>query len=259
MTLIDSHCHLNYEGLAERQDEVLGNARARGVGGFLNISTRQREWDDVIAVAERHDDVWASVGVHPHEADAHPDLGAAALADAAQHPRVIAIGECGLDYYYDKSDREAQRERFQAHIEAALETGLPLVIHTREAEADTADILGTAVGQGGIAGVLHCFTGSAELARKALDLGFHISLSGIVTFKNAADLQATAKLIPSDRLLVETDAPFLAPVPNRGKTCEPAFVADTAAFVAGLRGEPTSELAATTTSNFFKLFSKAAR
>ena len=259
MRLIDSHCHLNYEGLVERQSEVLDNARTRGVAGFLNISTRQSEWRDIIAVAEREPDVWASVGVHPHEADAHPDLGAKALADGASHPSVIAIGECGLDYYYDKSDREAQRERFQAHIEAARQTGLPLVVHTRDAEEDTAEILTRAVQGGSVAGVLHCFTGSAELARKALDLGFFISLSGIVTFKNAADLQATAKQIPADRLLVETDAPFLAPVPNRGKTCEPAFVADTAAFVAELRGEPVTELAATTTANFFRLFNKAMR
>ena len=150
MRLIDSHCHLNYEGLAERQDEVLANARARGVTGFLNISTRQSEWDDVIAVAETNSDVWATVGVHPHEADAHPDLGAAALVEAASHQSVIAIGECGLDYYYDKSDRGAQRERFQAHIDAARETGLPLVVHTREAEADTAEILTKAVEQGGV-------------------------------------------------------------------------------------------------------------
>jgi TatD DNase family protein len=168
MRLIDSHCHLNYEGLAERQDEVLANARAAGVTGFLNISTRQREWDDVIAVAEANADVWATVGVHPHEADAHPDLGAAALIEAASHPRVIAIGECGLDYFYDKSDRTAQRERFAAHIEAARGTGLPLVVHTRDAEDDTAEILERAVNEGGVRGVLHCFTGSQQLARKAL-------------------------------------------------------------------------------------------
>ena len=258
MRLIDSHCHLNYEGLAERQDEVLENARERGVAGFLNISTRKREWNDVIGVAERHDDVWASVGVHPHEADAHPDLGAAALVEATKHPRVIAIGECGLDYYYDKSDRQAQRERFQAHIEAARQTGLPLIVHTRDAEDDTAAILGQAVRGGGVTGVLHCFTGSAALARKALDLGFFISLSGIVTFKNAGDLQDTAKWLPSDRMLVETDSPFLAPVPHRGQTCEPAFVADTASFVAELRGEDPDQLGETTTANFFKLFPKAA-
>ena len=258
MRLIDSHCHLNYEGLADRQEEVLAAARARGVQGFLNISTRQKEWGDVVGAAERHPDVWASIGVHPHEADAHPDLGAAALIEAAAHPRVIAIGECGLDYYYDKSDRAAQRERFGGHIEAARESGLPLVVHTRDAEEDTAEILTREVGKGGVTGVLHCFTGSAALARKALDLGFYISISGIVTFKNARDLQDVAKTIPQDRLLVETDSPFLAPVPHRGQTCEPAFVADTAAFLSDLRDEPLDELAAATTSNFFRLFGKAA-
>ncbi len=257
MTLIDSHCHLNYEGLVERQDEVLDNARARGVAGFLNISTRQREWKDIVRLAEREPDVWASVGVHPHEADAHPDLGAAALVEGADHPRVIAIGECGLDYYYDKSDRSAQRERFEAQIDAARQTGLPLVVHTREAESDTAEILTEAVRQGGVTGVLHCFTGSAELARKGLELGFLISLSGIVTFKNAADLQQIARWLPSDQMLVETDSPFLAPVPHRGQKCEPAFVADTASFVAGLRGEKPEQIAETTTANFFRLFSKA--
>jgi TatD DNase family protein len=256
--LIDSHCHLNYEGLADRQDEVLDHARERGVGGFLNISTRQREWRDVIAVAERNADVWASVGVHPHEADAHPDLGSAALAEGADHPRVIAIGECGLDYYYDKSDRQAQRERFDAHIQAASETGLPLVVHTREAEEDTAEILARAVKERGVRGVLHCFTGSAELARTGLDLGFLISLSGIVTFKNARDLQDIARWLPADQMLVETDAPFLAPVPHRGQKCEPAFVADTASFVAELRGEDPESLGEATTANFFKLFNKAA-
>jgi len=257
MRLIDSHCHLNYEGLAERQEEVLEAARQRGVQGFLNISTRQREWNDVVGVAERNADVWATVGVHPHEADAHPDLGAKALIEAASHSRVIAIGECGLDYYYDKSDRQAQRERFQAHIDAARETGLPLVVHTREAEADTAEMLEAAVREGGVTGVLHCFTGSAELARKGLDLGFYVSLSGIVTFKNAADLQETAKWLPADQMLVETDSPFLAPVPHRGQKCEPAFVADTAAFVAELRSVPVEQLGEATTANFFRLFHKA--
>jgi TatD DNase family protein len=258
VSLIDSHCHLNYAGLVERQDEVLANARARGVAGFLNISTRQSEWGDIVGAAERNDDVWASIGVHPHEADAHPDLGAAALVEAAAHPRVIAIGECGLDYYYDKSDRAAQRERFEAHIEAARETRLPLVVHTRDAEDDTKQILARQVGKGGVKGVLHCFTGSADLAAYALELGFYISLSGIVTFKNAKELQETAKIVPQDRLLVETDSPFLAPVPHRGQTCEPAFVADTAAFLSDLRDEPLDELAAATTANFFELFGKAA-
>jgi TatD DNase family protein len=257
MRLIDSHCHLNYEGLAERQEEVLEAARQRGVQGFLNISTRQREWNDVVGVAERNADVWATVGVHPHEADAHPDLGAKALIEAASHSRVIAIGECGLDYFYDKSARQAQRERFQAHIDAARETGLPLVVHTREAEADTAEMLEAAVREGGVTGVLHCFTGSAELARKGLDLGFYVSLSGIVTFKNAADLQEIAKWLPADQMLVETDSPFLAPVPHRGQKCEPAFVADTAAFVAELRGVDVEQLGEATTANFFRLFDKA--
>ena len=258
MRLIDSHCHLNYPGLVERQAEVLDTARARGVAGFLNIATRQSEWGDILATAERHGDVWASVGVHPHEADAHPDLGAAALVEGSEPPKVVAIGECGLDYYYDNSARPAQRERFEAHIEAARATGLPLIVHTRDAEQDTAEILGAAVKQGGVGGVLHCFTGSSELAHKALDFGFFISLSGIVTFKNARELQDTAKQVPLDRLLVETDSPFLAPVPNRGQTCEPAFVADTAVFVAGLRGEEPEALADATTANFFRLFSRAA-
>ncbi|MFC7537654.1 TatD family hydrolase [Sphingomonas sp. GCM10030256] len=258
MTLIDSHCHLNYPGLVEDQDGVLDRARARGVAGFLNISTRQSEWQQVVGAAERHLDVWASIGVHPHEADTHPDLGAAALAEAAAHPRVVAIGECGLDYYYDKSDRAAQRDRFRAHIGASRLTGLPLVIHTRDAEEDTVEILSEAAQEGALAAVLHCFTGSRWLAERGLELGLYVSLSGIVTFKNASDLQEVAKIVSADRLLLETDAPFLAPVPNRGKTCEPAFVADTARFVAELRGEDPEDLADQTTANFFRLFSKAA-
>ena len=190
--------------------------------------------------------------------DCGPDMREQLLADGTGRvDRVIAIGECGLDYYYDKSDRAAQRERFAAHIEASRQTGLPLVVHTRDAEDDTAAMLTEAVGKGGVTGVLHCFTGSAGLARIGLDLGFYVSMSGIVTFKNARDLQEVAKSLPQDRLLVETDSPFLAPVPHRGKTCEPAFVADTAAFLADLRGESLDQLAAATTANFFKLFGKA--
>jgi TatD DNase family protein len=258
MTLIDSHCHLNYPGLVEDEAGVLDRARARGVSGFLNISTRQSEWQTVVSAAERYPDVWASIGVHPHEADAHPDLGTAALTQAAAHPRVVAIGECGLDYYYDKSDREAQKARFRAQIAAARDAGLPLIIHTRDAEEDTAAILSEEAANGGVRGVLHCFTGTQWLADRGLEIGFFVSLSGIVTFKNAKDLQEVAKNIPQDRLLVETDAPFLAPVPNRGKTCEPAYVADTAAFLATLRGEPLEQLTAATTANFFRLFDKAA-
>lgn len=257
MTFVDSHCHLNYAGLVEEQAIVLDRARAAGVSTMLNISTREREWDDVIATAERHADVWATIGIHPHEADAHPDTDTARLVAKAAHSRVIGIGETGLDYYYDKSDRERQQASFRAHIVAARETGLPLIVHTRDAEADTAAIMAEEMGKGAYTGVIHCFTASADFAEKALALGFHISISGIVTFKNAKDLQATAATIPADRLLIETDAPFLAPVPNRGKTCEPAFVTDTARFLAGLRGVSVEQLAETTARNFFDLFNKA--
>lgn len=256
--LIDSHCHLNYAGLVEQQAEVLARARARGVTGMLNISTREREWSDVIGAAAREPDVWASVGIHPHEADTHPDMDTERLVEAAQHPRVIGIGETGLDYYYDKSDRAQQRTRFRAHIAAARETGLPLIVHTREAEADTAAIIAEERGKGAFPALIHCFTASAAFAEKMLELGLTISISGIVTFRNAKDLQATAATLPLDRLLVETDAPFLAPVPHRGKTAEPAFVADTAAFLANLRGESIEDLHEATTANFFKLFGKAA-
>lgn len=256
--LIDSHCHLEYKGLVENQAGVLDRARQAGVGGFLSISTRQREWAQVIATAEREADVWASVGIHPHEADGHADMGEAALLEAAAHPRVIAIGETGLDYYYDKSDRLVQQELFRRHIAVSRATGLPIIIHTRDAEADTAAILRDEMAKGGFPALIHCFTASADFARIVLDLGLTISLSGIVTFKNASDLQVIAAIIPEDRLLVETDAPFLAPVPNRGKVCEPAFVADTARFVAELRGVSPEALAAATSKNFMKLFSKAA-
>lgn len=255
---VDSHCHLNYKGLVEEQVAVLDRARAAGVGKMLNISTRASEWDEVIAVAEREPDVWASVGIHPHEADIHPDVEAETLVERARHPRVVGIGESGLDFYYDRSDRDRQRASFRSHIAAARETGLPLIVHTRDAEEDTAEILRDEMGKGAFAGVIHCFTASADFARKALDLGLYISMSGIVTFKNARDLAATARDIPADRLLIETDAPFLAPVPHRGKPCEPAFVADTARFLADLRGEPVERLADYTAVNFNALFRKAA-
>jgi TatD DNase family protein len=255
--LIDSHCHLEYKGLVEDQAGVLDRARLAGVGGFLSISTRQSEWDQVIATAVREPDVWASVGIHPHEADGHADMGEAALLDAAAHPRVIAIGETGLDYYYDKSDRQVQQDLFRRHISVSRATGLPIIIHTRDAEADTAAILRDEMDKGVFPALIHCFTASADFARIVLDLGLTISLSGIVTFKNAADLQAVAAEVPEDRLLVETDAPFLAPVPNRGKVCEPSFVADTARFVAGLRGTTPEALAESTTANFRRLFAKA--
>ena len=257
MMLIDSHCHLEYEGLVEDQHGVLSRAREAGVGAFLNISTRRSEWDQVVGTAERESDVFASVGIHPHEADGHENLGADILRAATENPRVIAIGETGLDYYYDKSDRKVQQDLFRMHIGVARETGLPVIIHTRDAEADTIAILEDELGKGAFPALIHCFTASQDFGNKVLDLGLTISLSGIVTFKNAKDLQEVAKTVPADRLLVETDSPFLAPVPHRGRPCEPAFVANTAQFVADLRGEEFSELADVTSGNFRTLFSKA--
>jgi TatD DNase family protein len=255
---IDSHCHLEYEGLVEDQNGVLDRARAAGIRGFLNISTRRSEWERVVGTAARHPDVWASVGIHPHEADQHADLGEAALLEATRHPKVIGIGETGLDYYYDKSDREVQQALFRTHITVGRETGLPLIIHTRDAEDDTFRILEEEMGKGAFPALIHCFTASADFGRKVLDLGLSISISGIVTFKNAKDLQDVVPTIPEDRILVETDSPFLAPVPHRGKRCEPAYTADTARFVADLRGISVEQLGATTTRNFFNLFRKAA-
>ncbi len=256
--LIDSHCHLNYKGLIEDQANVLDRARASGVGLMLNIATRESEWDDVLATAIREPDVWATVGIHPHEADEHPHIDTAKLVDRAAHPRVVGIGETGLDYYYDHSDRERQQGSFRSHIVAARETGLPLIVHTRDAEDDTLAIMRDEMGKGAYTGVIHCFTASGAFADAAIDLGFYISISGIVTFKSAKDLQETAARLPLDRLLVETDSPFLAPVPHRGRPCEPAFVADTARFLANLRGETIDQLAQATSANFCALFTKAA-
>lgn len=255
--LVDSHCHLNYKGLVEEQGAVLDRARASGVTAMLNISTRESEWTDIVATAERESDVWSSIGIHPHEADGHPDVDLAKLAKAAEHERVVAIGETGLDYYYDHSDRDRQRDSFRTHIHAARETGLPIIVHTRDAEEDTASIMAEEMEQGIYTGVIHCFTASRDFADKALAMGLYISISGIVTFKNAKDLQATAEILPKERLLVETDAPFLAPVPHRGKTGEPAFVADTARYLAELRSEEYSDLCETTAQNFYRLFNKA--
>ncbi|MES2781902.1 MAG: TatD family hydrolase [Pseudomonadota bacterium] len=256
---VDSHCHLNYKGLVEQQGEVLSRARESGVSAMLNISTREREWDEVIGLAEQESDVWASVGIHPHEADQHIGMDCAKLVAKSAHPRVVAIGETGLDYYYDKSDRAQQCLGFREHIKASRQTGLPIIIHTRDAEADTATILTEEMREGAFTGVIHCFTASADFARIALDLGLYISLSGIVTFKNAKDIQDVAKTLPADRLLVETDAPFLAPIPHRGRTGEPAFVADTARFVAQLRDVSAETLAQQTSDNFYDLFTKAQR
>lgn len=255
--LVDSHCHLEYKGVVEDQLGVLERAREAGVGAFLNISTKLSEWDQVVGTAIRESDVFASVGIHPHEADQHADLGRGVLLAAAENPRVIGIGESGLDYYYEHSDRETQKRLFRMHIDVARETGLPLIIHTRDAEDDTYRILEEEMGKGAFPALIHCFTSSEDFGRKVLDLGLTISLSGIVTFKNARSLQETARKLPSDRIMVETDSPFLAPVPHRGRPCEPAFVADTARFVAQLRGSDPQRLAEQTTHNFANLFTKA--
>lgn len=256
---VDSHCHLNYPGLFEDQDAALARARTAGVTAMLNIATRASEWDAVIATAEAHSDVWSTIGVHPHHADAHPDVTAETLLSRAGHPRVIGIGETGLDYHYDRSDRARQRDNFRIHIAVARASGLPIVVHTRDAEDDTVAILREEMEEGAFTGVIHCFTASAEFSAIALALGFYISFSGIVTFRNARDLQNVARSVPRDRLLIETDAPFLAPVPHRGRPCEPAYVADTAASLAATRGEALDDLARATSDNFLRLFAKAAR
>lgn len=255
--MIDSHCHLNYKGLVEDQDAIIARAHAAGVTGMLNISTREREWADIIATAERNPNIWASVGIHPHEADEHPEIDAERLIAAAHHPKVVGIGETGLDYYYDHSDRERQQASFRSHIIASRKTGLPLIIHTRDAEEDTLSILREEMEKGAFPALIHCFTASGAFADAALELGLFISISGIVTFKNAKDLQESAARLPLERLLIETDSPFLAPVPHRGKSCEPAFVADTAQFLANLRGESVEQLTSVTQANFFALFTKA--
>lgn len=255
--LVDSHCHLNYKGLVEDQQGVLARARGAGVVTMLNIATRESEWDAVLGTAEREADVWATVGIHPHEADEHPHIDTAKLVERAAHPKVIGIGETGLDYYYDHSDRARQQASFRAHIAASRETGLPLIVHTRDAEEDTLSILHDEMGKGVFPGVIHCFTASGAFADAAMAIGFYISISGIVTFKSARDLQETAARLPLDRLLIETDSPFLAPVPHRGKPCEPAFVADTARFLATLRGKSDTALASATRENFARLFAKS--
>ena len=254
--LIDTHCHLNYPGLVEDEAGVLARAGEAGVGTFISISTRENEWLQVIASAERNEQVWATVGIHPHEVDKHTGIDTAKLVAAARHPKVVGIGETGLDYYYDHSDRGQQQTSFRAHIAASRETGLPLVVHTRNADEDTAAILQEEMGKGAFPMVLHCFTSTQWLADACLELGAYVSLSGIVTFRNAAALKETARTLPIDRMLVETDTPFLAPVPVRGKTCEPAYVAHTARYLAELRGMSLDAFAECTTANARRLFTR---
>lgn len=257
--IVDSHCHLNYEGLVEEQGDVIARARSAGVGCMLAINTKLKEYHEILAVAEAHNDVYGTVGIHPHEAENEPDVATDILVEKSHHPRIVGLGETGLDYFYDNAPREMQKVNFEAHLRAGQQTGLPVIIHTRDADDDCGDMLEAAMAEAPFKAVIHCFTAGPELARRVLNLGLYISISGIVTFKKAEELREVAKSIPLDRLLVETDSPFLAPVPHRGKTCEPAFVMDTARFLAELRGEDFDHFAAATTQNFFTLFDKAAR
>jgi TatD DNase family protein len=257
--LIDSHCHLDFPELAADLDAVLKRAGEAGVGLMLTISTRVRRFDELRAIVEAHDNVFCSIGTHPHNAAEEPDVTVEDLVALARHPKVVAIGEAGLDYHYDNSPRDMQAASFRTHIAAARETQLPLVIHAREADADIARILIEETEKGAFPFVLHCFTSGAELARTGLALGGYVSFSGVVTFKNAESLRDIARAVPDDRLLIETDAPYLAPVPMRGKINEPAFVAHTAARLAALKGVSEPNFALLTTDNLFRLFEKVPR
>jgi TatD DNase family protein len=257
--LVDSHCHLDFPEFAPELDAVVARARQAGIGTMLTIGTRKSTFEKVRSIAERFDEIYCSFGIHPHEADKETAMTTEQLIAAAQHPKVIGFGETGLDYYYEHSPREQQQRSFRAHIAASRETGLPLIVHTRNADEDMTAILTEEAAKGPFPGLIHCFSSSAQLARTAVDLGLFISISGIVTFKAAGDLRETVKGVPLDRLLVETDAPYLAPVPNRGKRNEPAFVVHTAAQVAQLKTMSPDELARATSDNFFRLFKKAKR
>ena len=257
--LVDSHCHLDFPEFAPELEAVVARAADAGVGTCVSIGTTLAKFPRVLAIAEQFANVYCSVGIHPHEAKAEPLTDATPLLERARHEKVVGIGETGLDYYYEHSPREAQIANFRAHIAAARELGLPLIVHTRDAEDDTIAILREEMARAPFRGLIHCFTGTRRLAEAAVELGLHISASGIMTFKNSAELRAVLKDVPLDRLLVETDAPFLAPVPHRGKRNEPAFVAHTAAALAELKGISADELAAATTDNFFSLFTRAAR
>jgi TatD DNase family protein len=257
--LVDSHCHLDFPDFAAELDSVVARAREAGIARMVTISTRVRRHDAVLAIAERFPDVFCSVGTHPHYAHEELDLTPADLVARTRHPKVVALGETGLDYHYDNSPRDAQARGFRNHIAAARETGLPLVIHSREADDDTARILEEETGQGPFPAVLHCFTGGRDLARRAIALGHFISFTGILTFRNSEALRTIAAELPADRMLVETDAPYLAPGRWRGKRNEPAYVVETAKVLAETRGVALEEIAGQTTENFFRLFAKVPR
>jgi TatD DNase family protein len=257
--LVDSHCHLDFPDFAEERDAIVSRAVAAGVRRMVTISTRVRRFDDIRAIAESYDEVYCSVGTHPHNAGEEPDVTTQQLVDLAQHPKVVAIGEAGLDFFYDKAPRDLQAAGLRRHIAAARITGLPLVIHARDADADMEAILREETEQGAFPFVLHCFSSGAALAKAGLELGGYVSFSGILTFKRSEELRDIARTIPHDRLLVETDAPYLAPQPYRGKRNEPAYVAETAKVLAETIGVSEAEIARLTTDNFFRLFSKMPR
>jgi len=257
--IVDSHCHLDYMARAGILPDVLARARDAGVGTMLTICTTIAEFPQVRTIAEANDDIWCSVGVHPHHAAEEPDTSVATLVELSRHPKVVGVGECGLDFYYDRSPRDVQKQVFRTHIEAARQAGLPLIVHSRDADADTVEILAEGAAKGGLRGLIHCFSTTRNLSEGALGIGFSISLSGIVTFPKSTELQAIAQEIPEERLLVETDSPYLAPVPKRGKKNEPAFVVHTAEFLAQLRDTPLSRFEQVTNDNFFRLFNKAKR
>ena len=257
--LVDSHCHLDFPEFAPELDAVVARARAAGIGRMVTISTRVKQLPQVFAIAERFPDVFCSVGTHPHNAHEELDIDAKALVALTRHPKIVALGEAGLDYHYDKSPRDAQAQGFRQHIAAARETGLPLVIHAREADADMARILTEETKRGPFPAVLHCFTAGRDLAMTAMELGLYIGFTGIITFKNGEALRDIAKDLPADRILVETDAPYLAPLPYRGKRNEPSYVVETAKMLAATRGVSAEDIAQQTTENFFRLFSKVPR
>lgn len=257
--LVDSHCHLDFDEFAPELAAVVARAQAAGVGTCVSIGTQLSGFPRVREIAEEFDSVFCSVGIHPHDAEKEPLEDAKALIECAQHRKVVGIGETGLDYYYEHSPRAAQIANFRAHIAAARETGLPLIVHTRDAEDDTIDILREEMGQGVFTGLIHCFTGTQKLADAALALGLYISASGIMTFKKSDALREVLKTVPLERLLVETDAPYLAPVPYRGKRNEPAFVTHTARAMSELTSVEHAQLEQATTDNFFRLFTRAVR
>lgn len=257
--IVDSHCHLDYEGLSDSLPDIVARAESAGVGFMLSISSRVRNYERIVAIAEQFPNVYCTIGTHPHNAHEELDVPVSEIVRLARHPKIVGIGEAGLDYHYDNSPREAQEIGFRNHIAAARETGLPLVIHTREAEDDTARILDEEMRKGPFKALLHCFTSKQWLAEHAVGLGLCVSFSGIITYKSADDLRATARALPADRLFVETDAPFLAPIPFRGKLNEPSYVVKTLEQLASVRGVSRDEMARQTSNNFFRYFDKIPR